>query len=147
MLTSARATNASGPHLRSGRASNARAHPARPAWLSEPIRNVSPIGARLADESVIETQGASIKILLIKRVGEVLPIGKVFDPRTDHEALLTGALKCHARIGNAISPLGVALSVEGVEVLFTVKVCISHQVQIARREVYGAPVEIEAGVV
>src|SRR5690349_8676790 len=69
---------------------------------SEPVGNVSPIGARLADEGVVKAQGTGIQVLLIKSVGEVLPVCEILDPRTDHEAALAGAFKCHTRVDDAI---------------------------------------------
>ena len=63
------------------------------------------------------------------------------------ETALPGALERQPRVGDAVGGLCVALGVEGIEVLFAVEVCLTHQPQITRCEVNDAPVEIDAPAV
>src|SRR5262249_8265611 len=107
--------------------------------LSEPIGKVRPIRARLADQSVIKAEGAGIKILLIQGVRKVLSVCKVLDPRAEYKPALAGAGKFHAGIGDSVSALRIALSIEGIEVLFADQVRVPHQVQITCGKVRHVP--------
>src|ERR1700686_1913930 len=53
---------------------------------SEPVADVATVGARLADQRVVEPETALGRIALGQTVGEVLAVGDVLDPRTDREA-------------------------------------------------------------
>src|ERR1700722_1058619 len=82
---------------------------------SEAIGRVDAVRAWFANERVVEAQRARIQILLVERIGEVLPVRKVLDPRCNGVAPLAGALEKQPRVADAVPALSIALGVEGVE--------------------------------
>jgi hypothetical protein len=111
------------------------------------IRRVDPVRAWLADERVVEAQRACIQILLIERIGEVLPVREILDPRPNDVTPLAGALEKQPRVADAIPTLRIALGVEGVEILLAVEVAVEEQPQVSRRKVEHTPVDIDTRVV
>lgn len=47
---------------------------------SESISDVDPVSARLPDQCVVKAQRAGVKIFLVQRISEVLPVRDVLDP-------------------------------------------------------------------